>query len=342
MELHLSREKLTGRLLPVMIWAAVFLLISGSLSAQQYKIVDIRVSGNTHASEMMVKNVAALKIGSDLTGTALQEAVKNLYAQGIFKDITVDVEQVTAGVVVNFIVSEYPLLTNIVFKGNKKISEKDLKELTRLAPGGYISDNLMMQARDKIESEYVSKGYFLATAVPELKYTPDSASADLIFNIKEYSKVKVRKVHITGNDRLKAKDIVKKMSNRKHGFLRSSDFKKEKYPEDKDKIIAYCNKNGFVDAYIVSDSFVIDTAANRMEIFIEIYEGPQYYFGETSFSGNEIYDNEKLLQALKYKPGDVFDEEKSEESLGELYGPIRKEAICTRGSLTIGPLGTQP
>ena len=91
-----------------------------------------------------------------------------------------------------------------------------------------------------------------------------------------------------------------------------SDFRKEKLPEDREKIIAYCNKMGFVDAYIVSDSFVIDTAANRMTIHIEIYEGPQYYFGETSFMGNEVYNIELLSKALKFKTGEVFNEEKAE------------------------------
>jgi outer membrane protein insertion porin family len=325
MDLRISREKLIGRLLSVVGWTAVFLLVCGTARGQQYNIVDVRVEGLVHSTDKMVKNVAALKIGSELTGTMLQEAVKSLYAKGIFKDIAIDAEQVTAGVILTIIVSEYPLLTSISFKGNKKIKEKDLKELIRLAPNGYVADHLLMQAKSKIEAEYMTKGFFLARADHELNYAPDSATADLVFNIKEYSRVKVKKVYLTGNKQLEAKKLVNKMSNRKRGFLRSSVFKKEKYPEDKEKIIAYCNKMGFVDAYIVSDSFVIDTAANRMTIFIEIYEGPQYYFGETSFNGNEIYGDIILQKALKFKPGEIFNEEKAEESMGELYGAYHEK-----------------
>jgi outer membrane protein insertion porin family len=325
MEANFSREKLMCRLLPVLIWAAVFLLGVGPVKAQTYKIVDIRVSGNVHASEKLITNVAALKIDTDLTGTTVQEAVRNLYSKGIFKDIVIDVEQVTAGVVVNIIVSEYPVLSQISFEGNKKIKDKELKELLRLAPGGYIADHLIMESGNKIENEYMSKGYFLARADAELNYAPDSASADLLFKIKEFSKVKVKKVILTGTVQLKAKNLVKQMRNRKRGFLRTSDFKKEEYPQDKDKIIEYCNKMGYVDAYIVSDSFVIDTTANRMRIFIEVYEGPRYYFGETSFAGNEVYDDEMLSRTLKYKSGEVFNEEKYEESVGELYSAYQEK-----------------
>lgn len=325
MELHIRRDRLLFRLLPIAAWAAVLLCASHPAAAQSYKIVDIRVSGTVNASEEMVKNVADLKIGSQLTGTMIQDAVRSLYGLGIFKDISVDVEQVAAGVIVTIQVDEYPRLTEIEFKGNKKISDKDLDKLLHLAPSGYISDYLTVQAKDKIEDEYMAKGYFLTKVTPELDYTPDSATARLIFNIKEYGKVKVRKVFLTGTRELKAKDLIKKMRNRKRGLLRSSDFKEEKYPEDKEKIITYCHKKGYIDAYIVSDSFVIDTAANRMQIYIDIYEGPRYYFGNVSFSGNEVNSDDLLRRALTFRPDQVFDEEKYDESLGELYGTYHEK-----------------
>jgi outer membrane protein insertion porin family len=309
-----------ARILPVAVWVVVLTLLAGQGWGQSYKIVDIRVTGIVRASEAMIKNVAAMQIGEELTGTILQDAVKNLYAKGIFKDIAVDVEQAPAGVIVTIAVREYPQLSSVTFKGNKKLSEKNLNELIKLAPGGYITDHLIIQSRSRIENEYMGKGYFLAQAVPTLDFTPDSAQAALVFTIKEYDKVKVERVVLTGNSQLPAKKVIGKMSNRKRGLLWSSDFKKEKYPEDKEKVIAYCRDKGFVDAYIVSDSFVVDTTRNRMTIYIELYEGPKYYFGNASFAGNTIYDPELLTGTLKYKPGDVYNEEKYDESMAELYG----------------------
>jgi len=325
MELIIRRDKLTYKALPAAVWVAAFLILAGPLAAQSYRIVDIRVTGTVHSSEQMIKNVAALKLGTELTGTMVQDAVRNLYAKGIFKDIAVDVEQISGGVVVTFQVTEYPRLTAVEFKGNDEISDKDLDELLRLAPGGYISDHLVMQAKNKIEAEYMEKGYFLTRAQPALEYSPDSATADLVFTVREYDKVKVEKVILTGVERLKADDIVGKMRNRKRGFLRSSDFAKEKYPEDKQKIVDYCHEKGFIDAYIISDSFAIDTARNRMRIYLELYEGPCYYFGEASFSGNDIYTEDILQQALSFKTGNVFNEDKYEESLGELYGAYHEK-----------------
>ena len=325
MNYNASRDMLISRLLPVAVWAAVVLLMCGGVQAQTYRVVDIRVSGNTRSSEQMIRNTAALTMGSELTGTELQDAVKNLYAKGIFRDIAIDLDPVSGGVIVTIKVSEYPKLSALAFKGNKKISEKDLKELLHLAPGGYVSDNLVAKAKSQIETEYMGKGYFLAEAHPELLYNADSSEAQLNFDIKEYDKVKVEKVVLTGAQKLKASDLIGQMSNRKKGFLRSSDFKKEKFEEDKDKIIALCTKRGFVDAHIVSDSFVVDTARNRMTIYIDMYEGPKYYFGTTAFSGNSIISAERLHKVLKYAPGAVFDQEQYDESMSELYGAYQEE-----------------
>lgn len=304
---------------------AIVLVFCTSAAAQQYKILDVRVSGNTRASDKMITNVAALHIGSDYSGTVVQDAVRNLYAMGIFRDISVDADATAGGVTITIKVSEYPQLSEIDFKGNKEISDKSLKELLHLAPGGYITDNLIAHAKSQIETEYVNKGFFLTEVKPQLIHTPDSSQTRLVFDIKEYSKVKVEKVILTGSRLLKATDIIKKMSNRKHGFLRSSNFKKEKYSDDKEKIIAYCAQKGFIDAHVISDSFTIDTARNRMTIFVEIYEGPRYYFGQTSFAGNVLYTSDKLTKALTFQPGEIFDQEKYDKSIGELYGAYQEE-----------------
>lgn len=323
---HLAGMDTHKRQLPlILLWVTALMICGQVTSSQQLRISDIKVTGTIHSSEKMIRNTAALRIGSDLSGSDLQDAVKRLFAKGIFKDIAVDVEKISGGVIVTFEVSEYPKLTSLSFLGNDKISDKDLKKKLRLAPGGFISDHLIRQAASKIEDAYVEKGYFLAEANPVLTYAPDSVKADLVFNIKEHSKVKVERVVLTGTINLDSGTVVKKISNRKRGFLRSSDYKKEKFPEDKDKIIEYCRKMGYIDAHIVSDSFVVDTTRNKMTIFIDLYEGPRYYFGETSYRGNDLYSDEILAKTLTFSSGEIFDQDKYDESLGEIYTAYQEE-----------------
>lgn len=126
MEIIQSRDAHKSFLALLLICLGIFILLSGSISAQQDKIIDLKVTGNVYSSEKLIKNVSGLQIGDRLTGTAIQEAVRKLYGQGIFRDIFVDVEDVSGGAIVTIGVDEYPQLSQVTFEGNKEINDKDL------------------------------------------------------------------------------------------------------------------------------------------------------------------------------------------------------------------------
>ena len=296
--------------------------LTGQVQAQSqedYRIVDVEVVGNRVATPSLILGVASIDIGSPLTASDVEESIHRLYALGIFSDVTIEAEPVSGGLKVYIIVKELPKLAGLEFSGNTKYDAKDLREKLKLGVGGYISPYLMQSKKQEILDLYSKKGYFQAKVTPELEYSEDSSSAVLTYRIKEGSKVKVEKVILTGNKRVEADELIGKMRNRKRGFLRSSDFAQDKFQEDLQKITDEYHKRGFIDAYVVSDSLSIDTATNRMAIYIKVYEGPKYYFGDVTFTNNAEVTDEALHKALKFKTGDVFDSEKYDESLYELY-----------------------
>ena len=283
-------------------------------------MVDIEVVGNRAASKSLILGVSSLEKGETLVASEVSETIRRLYGLGIFSDVRVDAEPATGGLKLYIVVKELPKLTDIEFEGNKKVKTKDLKEeLVDIGVGGYISPYLIGDKKNRIAELYAERGYFQAEITHELKYNEDSTEASLTYKVDEKSKVKVEKVVLTGNDRVKANDIIKKMRNRSRGFLRTSDFAQDKYEEDLTKIIDEYHKKGFIDAYLVSDSIAIGTSRNRMTIFLEVYEGPRYYFGKVDFRGNEVLKTPLLERRMKFKEGQVFDLEKYNRSIEELY-----------------------
>jgi len=298
---------------------AVFSLPDTVNAQGNYTVVDLEVEGNRVATKSLIMGVSSIDKGSPLTPTDIQETIHRLYGLGIFSSVDIKAEEVLGGLKIYIIVEELPKLAGLSFEGNKKIDNKDLKEKLGLGVGGYISPYLIFQKKQEILQAYSEKGYFQAEVTHKLEYGPDSTDASLKYIIKENSKVKVEEVVMTGNQRVEAKDLIKKMRNRKRGLLKSSDFAQEKYDEDLEKVITEYHKKGFIDAYVTSDSTTIDTATNRMTIYLEVYEGPQYYFGTASFVNNEKIPSQLLKKALKFEEGTVFNQEKYEESLFELY-----------------------
>ncbi len=312
-----------SRPLVIALWSAM--LMGAVAYGQTFNVVDVKVEGAVLASPSLVLSVAGINPGDQLTASVTQDAVKRLYGLGFFHDIQILAEETTGGIILTIRVKELPKLNSIIFKGNSKIKEKDLVEKIKLPPGGFLAPHEIYEKKAEIIDLYAEKGYFLANVTPLLNYSEDSASVEVTFQINEGSKVKVEKVVLTGNDRIPADKIVGKMRNRKRGFLKSSNFDKDKFPEDKEKIIQYLHELGYIDAYLKSDSFAIDTAANRMSIFIDIYEGPRYYFGGATFVGNKIIPENALKQALKFRKGSYFDQEKYDESIYEVYYLYQEE-----------------
>ncbi|PWB76410.1 outer membrane protein assembly factor BamA [candidate division GN15 bacterium] len=284
-----------------------------------YRVVDVVVSGNRVATSSLILGVSAIDKGSPLNPAQVQETIRRLYGLGMFSDVSIDAEQVTGGIRVIIHVKELPKLTGLSFSGNQEIKSKTLTEKLKLGVGGYISPYLIEQKQEEIRQLYSEKGYFQAVVRPELTYNADSTGASLKYAIDERSKVKVRQVILTGNKQVKANDIIKVMRNRKRGFLKSSTFAKDKYDEDLEKIIDEYHKKGYIDAYLISDSNTIDTALNQMTIYLDVYEGPLYYFGTTTFKGNEELKTPLLESLMKYKEGMVFSSDQYDKSLTEIY-----------------------
>lgn len=313
---------------------ALLFLSSPKLSAQSaptaLTIVEVEVVGAKNTSTDLIKSVAALLPGSQLNSAVIRDAVIRLDGLALFDDVMVKVEEVPGGAKLYIVVDERARLAKISYTGNDKLNNDDLDDAVKLNEGAYVSRFTIYSKKHDILRAYANKGYYLTEVDYALTYTPDSAGISVNFTITENGKVKVRTVSISGTVQMDSSALVGAMSNRKKGFLSSSNFNKDKYQQDLENVIAEYHKNGFIDAYLLSDSIYIDTPVNRMDIFLVTYEGPRYYFGSATFTDNDVYTDAQLMRAMKYSRWDIFDQEKYDESVFAIY-----EAYQERGHLHI-------
>ncbi|MFZ1683428.1 MAG: outer membrane protein assembly factor BamA, partial [Candidatus Zixiibacteriota bacterium] len=300
------------------------LAVSGLHAQQEYRVVDIEVVGNRVATPSLILGVSSIQKGVALSPTMIEETIRRLYGLAIFSDVTIEAEQVTGGLKVYIVLKELPKLAGLHITGSEKIKPKDILEKLRLGVGGYISPSLIFEKQEEIRTMYTDKGYFQAKVTPELVYSADSSEATLTYKVEERSKVKVEKVVMTGNVRVPSKDLIGKMRNRHRGFLKSSDFAQDKYEEDMQKVVDEYHKKGFLDAYLISDSTSIDTVSNRMTVFVNLYEGPLYYFGKSTFNGSDELKPTMLAKTLKYKEWQVFNSETYNKTIEEIYSAYQE------------------
>ncbi len=97
-------------------------------------------------------------------------------------------------------------------------------------------------------------------------------------------------------------------------------FNRDKYAEDKDKIIDYYNSKGYRDVEIVADTNITNEKGNR-DIFVKIAEGSKYYFGNITWRGNTKYTDSILTLILGIKKGDVYNQQLLNKRLGKQLSP---------------------
>ena len=78
----------------------------------------------------------------------------------------------------------------------------------------------------------------------------------------------------------------------------------------------YYNSRGYRDAVILEDTSILDER-NNLNLFIQVNEGRQYYFGDIVWRGNTKYSDSILNVILGIKKGDVYNLDILNKRLGK-------------------------
>jgi outer membrane protein insertion porin family len=97
-------------------------------------------------------------------------------------------------------------------------------------------------------------------------------------------------------------------------IFKPSKYIKNDFKEDKEKLIAFYNENGYRDAKLKKDSVII-LNDKRILLYIFMEEGDKYFFRNIKWVGNTVYPSEILNAYLGIERGDVFDQTVLDERL---------------------------
>lgn len=309
-----------------LLFILLFVLWSTPFSySQKPLIADVEVKGASTVDRSLIINMSGLTRGMEIDAYLLQDAIERVYGMGYFSDVRIEGEDLLDGKKLIIVVREYPRLKEIRMEGNKKVKDEKLKEKISVFEGQMISPYQVKVEVENIKSLYEEKGYLLARVESEVLGTEKEGEVVLKLQIDEGRKVKIKKIEIAGNEVFDDGKIKGEMKNKQDSFFRSGNFDSEEYDKDKERMVQFYKKEGYLDAEVVSDSIWYDPERKKMYIKIQVYEGGKYHFGKFSFSGNELFSSEELKKQLKYERGEVYNQEKFDESLANLHSLYMEE-----------------
>ena len=132
-----SRLARHGRLLLLGGTAGLILALTPTpAAAQTAEIGSIDVTGNETTEASLILSRFELAVGDHYNPALVRKGVKDLYALGLFEDITPLVEQRSDGLIALVIqVRERPRIAGIRFRGNEHLDADELMENIVLAKG---------------------------------------------------------------------------------------------------------------------------------------------------------------------------------------------------------------
>jgi len=301
---------------------------------EEFEIAGIQTRGIKYLDRNALIQITGLSLGDKISipGDAITDAVKKLWEQKMFSDVQINVLRTeNSKIWLEIYLEERPRLSEIKYFGINNSDQEELNEKLELVKGRQITDNTLVLSKNIIREFYAEKGYS-KTKVNIYKKQDTSYQNAVILNIYviKNKKTRIENLTIDGNTvfadrKIKWRKIKDTKEKRWYGLFKPSKYILETYEEDKKKLIAEYNKEGYRDAKIVVDS-VYDADERNVNIYIKVDEGKQYYFRKINWVGNKKYETEALNKKLQIKKGDVYNKEKldkrltaDEDAVGNLY-----------------------
>jgi len=299
-------------------------------------VTAIEIRGNKRIELPAIAGRLTLKPGDPYTPENVRGQIKILYDSGYFEDVQVETESGVAGMALVFLVREKPFITEIVFDGNKELSDDKLKEKITIKSQAFLDQPQAKESAEKIRLAYQGDGYFNCQVIPVVQ-TLDEDRKRLTFFVKEGEKARVKTVYFDGLHAATKNEMFKVMATREwipwYGLITQlklpsflSDagvLKREEMNNDVERIKEVMLNKGYLNVQAGLPTVELSDEKKWFVVTYTVMEGEPFTIGEIGFRGNTVFEDPELRQGLKMKEGEIFQRQKIRDEttrLKDLYG----------------------
>ncbi|RZH12012.1 outer membrane protein assembly factor BamA [Acinetobacter pittii] len=286
--------------------------VQQAYAADDFVVRDIRIDGLVRLTPANVSTMLPINSGDRVNEPMIAEAIRTLYATGLFDDIKASRDNDT----LVFNVVERPIISKLEFKGNKLIPKEALEQGLKkmgIAEGEVFKKSALQTIETELEQQYTQQGRYDADVTVDTIARPNNR-VELKLNFNEGTAAKVFNINIIGNTVFKDSEIKQAFAVKESGWAsvvtRNDRYAREKMAASLEALRAMYLNKGYINFHINNSQLNISEDKKNIFIEVAVEEGSQFKFGQTKFLGDALYKPEEL-QALKiYKDGDTYSQEK--------------------------------
>ena len=281
-------------------------------------IKSISVVGAERLEPTTILSYIRLRVGQEYTSTGADEALKDLGATELFANFSIRND---AGNVV-ITVTENPVINRIVLEGNKRLKNDKIVPEIKLAPRQIFTRSKVRADVSRIIELYKRQGRFAAQVEPKMVQLPQNR-VDVVFEITEGPKSKVRQINILGNDKFSDGELrgemVTKQARLTSFFSSNTSYDPDRLAFDQQKLRQFYLTQGYADFRVVSAVAELTPDQRDFIITYVVEEGQRYTFGDVKVDSQlRDFDSESMSSNLPMKDGDFYNAKTVEDTVEQL------------------------
>ncbi len=309
-------------------------------------IQSITVTGAQRLEPDTIRSYIKLRVGQAYTQVAADQALKDLFATELFTDVQIRNDN---GLVV-IEVKENPVINRIILEGNKRLKEEKILPEIKLAPRQIFTRSKVRADVSRIIELYKRQGRFAASVEPKMVML-DQNRVDIVYEISEGPKSKVRQINIIGNEQFSDGDLrgemVTKVSSLTRIFSSGTSYDPDRMAFDQQKLRQFYLTQGYADFRIVSAVAELTPDKKDFILTYVVEEGQRYKFGDVKVDSQlRDFDSDRLADQLPMKKGDWYNAKLVEDTIDKLnetagtfgyaFADVRPSYNRSKDDLTMG------
>ena len=287
-----------------------------SVNAAQAAVVNrIEVRGNSRVDAQTIRDNIDIRPGKAFNSTDIDDAVKRLYAMGLFSDVRIN--QSGSALVVH--VDERSVVNNVLFQGNKKIKDPDLARAVQLKARSPYDAAVMEADKEAIKGAYAHIGR--SDAIVNAR-TVDlgQGRVNVVYEITEGGRTKIADINFVGNNTYgsrRLRDVIStKRSNPLSWLTRNDVYDEGRLQADEEALRRFYYNRGYADFRVLSSNATLDPSTNEYTITITVDEGQRYNFGNVTVESTvDGVDTQALDRLVKTRAGKPYSAKEVEDSV---------------------------
>jgi outer membrane protein insertion porin family len=308
------------------------------------EIAFVEVTGAQRESRVSIQHLSGFARGVKVNREKLNNAFHQIMNTGKFDNVEILPPRPDPNnppgdpkrYIMTIKVIEYVMVENVEFKGFEAIKPSTFKSTLRINPGDAFNPYHLMQDRNAIREQYLSKGYHFSS-VEEMTRPGTAGGLILTWTILEGPLVSVEEVVFTGTVTVDESELRRFMITKENGRLwiiptGHEPFVERNIAEDLKRIKLFYQLEGWLDIdhgdNVFLEDLVFSEDKTRVSIRIHIDEGQRYKVRTVKFQfdaavSKPLFDTEVMRTWLLSKPAEPYTDNnasKDAAKIRDMYG----------------------